>query len=106
MITGAMAALDSIGSLDQKQQGGSNKTAAAAKDFEALLLGQMLKSARGDAGWLGTDDDDADEAAVGLGEEQLARTIAQSGGIGLSKLIESGIRSGQDAADSASSDGK
>jgi Rod binding domain-containing protein len=92
MPTGAIAALDSIGSLDQHQQSGSNKTVAAAKDFEALLLGQMLKSARSDSGWLGTDDDDAGEAAVGLGEEQLARSMAQSGGLGLSKLIESGLR--------------
>ena len=102
--TGAMAALDSIGSLDQHQKSVGNKTAAAAKDFEALLLGQMLKSARSDSGWLGTDDDDAGEAAVGLGEEQLARTMAQSGGLGLSKLIESGIRSGQDAADKVTVD--
>jgi Rod binding domain-containing protein len=105
MTTGATAAMDSIGSLDQHQQSGSNgsnKAASAAKDFEALLLGQMLKSARGDGGWLGTDEDDAGEAAIGIGEEQLARTMAQSGGLGLSKLIESGIRSGQDAVDRAS----
>jgi Rod binding domain-containing protein len=95
MTTDATAALDAIGSLDQHQQGSSSKAASAARDFEALLLGQMLKSARGDGGWLGTDDDDAGEAAVGLGEEQLARTMAQSGGLGLSKLIESGLRSGQ-----------
>lgn len=103
MTTGAAAALDAIGSLDRHQQGSANKTAAAAKDFEALLLGQMLKSACGDSGWLGTGDDDTGEAAIGLGEEQLARTMAQSGGLGLSKLIESGIRSDQDTSDSASS---
>src|SRR5258708_4138149 len=106
MTTGAMAALDSMGGLDQKQQSGSNKTAAAAKDFEALLMGQILKSAHSSSGWLGTDDDDAGEAAIGLGEEQLARTMAQSGGFGLSKLIESGIRTGQDAVDTASSASK
>jgi Rod binding domain-containing protein len=101
MTTGATAALDNIGSLDQHQQSGNNKAVSAAKDFEALLLGQMLKSARGDGGWLGTDEDDAGEAAVGIGEEQLARTMAQSGGLGLSKLIESGIRNRQDAVDAA-----
>src|ERR1700721_727408 len=106
LSTGASAAIDAIGSLDQRQQGSGNKTAAAAKDFEALLLGQMLKSARGDGGWLGTDEDDAGEAAVGIGEEQLAPTMAQSGGLGLSKLIESGIRNGQDSVDSASSASK
>jgi Rod binding domain-containing protein len=102
LSTGASAAMDAIGSLDQRQAGKGDKAANAAKDFEALLLGQMLKSARGDGGWLGTDDDDAGEAAVGLGEEQLARTMAQSGGLGLSKLIESGIKSRQEAVDTAS----
>jgi Rod binding domain-containing protein len=106
LTTGASAAMDSISSLDQRQQGSGDKTAGAAKDFEALLLGQMLKSARGDGGWLGTDDDDAGEAAVGLGEEQLARVMAQSGGLGLSRMIESGIRSGQNAVDTLSPAGK
>ena len=99
LTTGASAAMDSISSLGPRQQCGDSKVASAAKDFEALLLGQMLKSARGDGGWLGTDDDDASSSAIGLGEEQLARTMAQSGGLGLSKMIESGIRSGQDAVD-------
>jgi len=106
LSTGASAAMDAIGSLDRRQTGSGDKAAGAAKDFEALLLGQMLKSARGDGGWLGTDDDDASEAAVGLGEEQLARTMAQSGGLGLSKLIQSGIRSQQDAVDTAPQVGK
>jgi len=93
---GAEAAMDA---LDQQQQGGGQKkVAGAAKDFEALLLGQMLRAAHSDGGWLGTDDDDAGEAAVGLGEEQLARSMAASGGLGLSKLIESGIRNEQNAA--------
>lgn len=109
LTTGATAAMDAIGggSLpDQRQPASGDKAASAAKDFEALLLGQMLKSARGDGGWLGTDDDDAGEAAVGIGEEQLARSMAESGGFGLARLIESGLRSRQDAADPGSPAGK
>jgi Rod binding domain-containing protein len=94
--TGASAALDAIGSMDRGQSGSDSKVTHAAKDFEALLLGQMLKSARGDGGWLGTDSDDASEVAVGLGEEQLARTMAASGGLGLSKLVEAGIQKQSD----------
>jgi Rod binding domain-containing protein len=93
LATGVSAAMNA---LDQKP-GNGDKVAGAAKEFEALLLGQILKSAHGDGGWMGTDDDDAGEAAVGLGEEQLARTMAASGGFGLSKLIESGLRNQQDA---------
>ena len=107
LSAGASAAMDAMDNataagLAQRQPGNdSSKVTGAAKDFEALLLGQILKSAHGDGGWLGTDDDDAGEAAVGLGEEQLARTMASSGGLGLSKLIESGINNQQDAINSA-----
>jgi Rod binding domain-containing protein len=99
---GVAAAMDA---LTQRQQGnGGNKIAGAAKDFEALLLGQILKSVHEEGGWLGTDDDDASEAAVGFGEEQLARVMAASGGLGLSKIVESGVRSEQAAVDAASDD--
>lgn len=74
---------------------GGDKIAAAARDFEALLLGQILRSVHDEGGWLGTGDDDAGSAAIGLGEEQLARTLAASGGLGLSRMIESGLRSRQ-----------
>ena len=52
----------------------------------------MLKSMREeDSGWLGTGEDQSSDAAFGPGEEQLAKTIAQAGGFGLAKVIESGI---------------
>jgi Rod binding domain-containing protein len=64
----------------------------AAKDFEALLIGQMLHSVReADSGWLGTGEDQSSDAAFGLGEEELAKALSQSGGIGLAKLIDSGL---------------
>ncbi len=65
------------------------KRTGAAKDFEALLLGQMLHSVReADSGWLGTGEDQSSEAAFGLGEQELAKALSQSGGIGLSKMID------------------
>lgn len=68
------------------------KEAAAAQDFEALLIAQMLRSVRGnDSGWLGTGDDEAGATAMGLGEEELAKTIAAAGGFGLAHIIESGL---------------
>ena len=88
IAAGASTAIDALG---QKQNHDLSKTAGAAKDFEALLIGQMLRSMHEEGGWLGTGEDQAGEAAVGLGEEQLARSIASSGGLGLSRLIESGI---------------
>src|ERR1700733_2698955 len=68
------------------------KGVAAAKDFEALLIGQMLKSVREEgSGWLGTGDDEAGSAAYSLGEDQLAKAMAAGGGFGLSKVIAAGL---------------
>src|SRR5579863_8036009 len=66
----------------------------AAQQFESLLISQLLKTAHdaGGSGWLGTDDDDAGQTGIGFGEEQLSRMIASSGGLGLSSMIESGLR--------------
>lgn len=100
LSAGASAAMEA---LDRQQQtAGGDKASGAARDFEALLLGQVLKTAHEDGGWLGTGDDEAGEAAIGIGEEQLARVMANSGGFGLSSLIESGLRKSDDTAEDAS----
>jgi len=69
------------------------KRTGAAKDFEALLLTQMLHSVRDEAsGWLGTGEDQSSAAAFGLGEEELAKSMAASGGLGIAKLIDQGLQ--------------
>jgi Rod binding domain-containing protein len=69
------------------------KRAGAAKDFESLLVSQMLRSVREEStGWLGAGDDQASSAAFGLGEEQLARAITAGGGFGISPVIEAGLK--------------
>jgi Rod binding domain-containing protein len=56
------------------------------------MIGQMLKSMREeDSGWLGTGEDQSSAAAFGLGEEELAKTIAQGGGFGLAKVIQQNL---------------
>ena len=70
------------------------KIADAASQFEALLIGQILKSAHGSdsGGWLGTgDDDDASSTAMQVGEEYLSQSIAKSGGLGIAKMVVQGI---------------
>lgn len=79
------------------------KRAGAAKDFEALLVSQMLRSVREDgSGWLGTGEDQASEAAFGLGEEQLAKTLSSHGGFGLSKVIDAGLKHESEASSAVS----
>jgi Rod binding domain-containing protein len=76
----------------------TRKEVAAARDFEALLIAQMLRSVREEgSGWLGTGDDEAGATASSLGEDQLAKAMAQGGGLGLSKVIASGLAAQQKA---------
>ncbi|GEM_PF-1489702 len=68
----------------------SAKLHKAAQDFEALMLGEMLKSTResGSEGWLGSGDSEGNDTAMELAESQLARALALGGGLGLGRLIE------------------
>jgi flagellar protein FlgJ len=66
----------------------------AAQQFEALLLGQILEAARQGGGWLGTGQDSAGDCAMSFAGQQLALTMAQSGGFGLAGLIERGLKTG------------
>jgi flagellar protein FlgJ len=81
--------------LGVKPGDGPEAIRAAAREFEGLLLGQMLRMMRecgGDGGWLGTSDDDAGMAMGELAEQQLAQLLSAQGGIGLANLVEDGLR--------------
>lgn len=70
------------------------RVADAARQFESLMMAQLLKSMResGEGGWLGTGDDQAGERAMELAEEQMAQALAQQGGLGLARLVVSGLK--------------
>jgi flagellar protein FlgJ len=69
------------------------KVRESAKQFEALLIGQMLKSMRdSEGGWLGTDGDDASSSAMEYAQENFAQSLANSGGLGLAKLVAGGLQ--------------
>ncbi|MBV8553612.1 MAG: hypothetical protein JOY54_20125 [Acidobacteriaceae bacterium] len=62
----------------------------AAQQFEALMIGEMLKAARegeGD-GWLGDDQDSGSESAMDMAQSQFASALAGRGGLGLANMIE------------------
>ena len=64
-----------------------------ASQFEALLIGQILQSMKGDSSgnaWGGEDQTGA--SMMEFAQEHLAKSIADGGGLGLSKLIRSGLR--------------
>ncbi len=66
----------------------------AAQQFEALLINQILHSARGSGGggWLSLGDDASGDSATDFAEQQLADTLAKQGGFGLSKMIADGLQ--------------
>lgn len=65
----------------------------AASQFEALLIGQLLQSAKGSdgEGWLGTDQNDAGSTLAEMSEQALSNALAAKGGLGLAKLVTSGL---------------
>ncbi|HTX36538.1 MAG TPA: rod-binding protein [Bryobacteraceae bacterium] len=64
----------------------------AAQQFEALLINQILHSARESGGWLSLGDDPSGDSATDFAEQQLADTLAKQGGFGLSKMIADGLQ--------------
>src|SRR5208337_2504026 len=70
------------------------KIRKAAADFEALLIAQMLKSTREAGGGMTGDEDEQDETnstVLELGEQQLAQVLANSGGLGIAKMVIAGM---------------
>lgn len=68
------------------------KVRDAARQFEALLIGQMMKSMQdSEGGWMGTDADDASSSAMQYGTEMFAQAMAASGGLGIAKMVAAGL---------------
>ncbi len=65
-------------------------TAEAARQFEALLVQQMLQSARTGGGGWGTEDE-AGAPMTDMAEQQFAQLLANGGGLGLAKLVAEGL---------------
>jgi flagellar protein FlgJ len=76
---------------NSKNQNSPEKIKDAAQQFEALMIGQLLKITRESSsesgGWFGTGDDQAGQIAMDMAEQQLATTMAKQGGFGLTTTI-------------------
>lgn len=106
-LTSSLLGLDTA---DLKQGSRAAKLQKAAQNFEALMIGEMLKTTRqeGVDGWMGSGDGSAASSAMGMGETQLALAIARGGGFGLAQMIEKqlarpGDEAGRDQNKNASS---
>jgi len=75
------------------QRDSPEKIKKAAQQFEALIIEQMLKSMRESSfggGW-GTSDQ-AGDTALQMADQQMAQMMASSGGLGLARVIEAGLK--------------
>lgn len=68
------------------------KIQGAARQFEALLIGQMLKSMKdSQGGWFGAGEDEASSSAMEYAQEMFAQSLSSNGGLGLARLVISGL---------------
>ena len=69
------------------------RTVDAARQFEALLVAQMLKTVQeAGGGWLGSGEDSAATPALEYAQEQFAQALCASGGLGLATMVAEGLR--------------
>ncbi|HYW44175.1 MAG TPA: rod-binding protein [Bryobacteraceae bacterium] len=94
-ISPAAAEVDPATIAGPAQANDPAKIRDAAQQFEALLLGQILRSAResGDGGWLGSGS--SSDGLTEFAEQHLASIMSQQGGLGLSTLITQGLERGR-----------
>ena len=91
-ITNSVA-LPSLATSDILPAKTPSKLHDAAQQFEALMIGEMMRSVResGSEGWMGSGGDTGDDSAMDMAESQFAKALSMSGGLGLSKMIEQSV---------------
>ena len=69
------------------------KVKEAARQFESLLIGQMLRSAREASA--GDDEDSTKSIMLDVADQQFSKLLANNGGMGLSRMIVQGLKQGE-----------
>jgi Rod binding domain-containing protein len=66
--------------------------ADAAKQFEALLIAQLLRNAHGSSSSMGGEEDSTSETMWDVAAQQFSQLLAEKGGLGLATLITRGLQ--------------
>ena len=76
-----------------RQTDDPKKVLDAAKQFEALLVSQMLKSTReaSAGGWSGSSEDHAGDSMIDMAEQQISKLLTAGSGLGLAKMVVQGL---------------
>jgi Rod binding domain-containing protein len=106
-VAGGESFQDALAAESSKK---TDKIADSAKQFEALMIGQMLKSAResNGGGWLGNEDDQDDQSGslvMEMAEQGFSQAMAARGGLGIAKMVTANLEHGRPktaSSDSAS----
>ena len=67
----------------------SHDPSVPARDFEALLIGQMLRSAHSSE----DQEDSTGDTMWDMAAQQFSRVLADNGGLGLARIITQGLKS-------------
>ena len=67
------------------------KVEGAAKQFEALMIAQMLRTAREDT----EDGNSSSSTMLDVADQQFSQVLANNGGLGLAQLVVKGLNQGQ-----------
>ena len=91
---------DDVSTANANKAAADKKLVDGAQEFEAMLLGQMLKGLAF-GGAPGEDAEDADAGAAGtvrsFGTEAVAKAVAAGGGFGLARQIVRQVGAERDA---------
>lgn len=93
-IAGDAFSLPALVQSGGRQADTPEKIHQAASQFEALMIGQMLKSAQdGDdsSDFMGMGDDQAGSPLLEMAQQQFAQAMAAQGGLGLAKMVSEGL---------------
>jgi len=87
-----VAPMNGLNAGNTRQPDSPERIHDAAQQFEALLLGQILRTMRDSGGGFMGEKDSASDCALEFAEQQFATVMARSGGLGLATLIVQGLQ--------------
>jgi peptidoglycan hydrolase FlgJ len=97
----AAGALANIQTISDPRTGRPSKVEDAARQFEALLIDQMLRTAKEtDDGDSADGGDSSSSTMLDVANQQFSQLLAKNGGLGLAKLIVQGLHQDEPAGHS------
>lgn len=78
--------------FSMQPQSTPRNAAAAAQQFEALLIHQMLSSVRQEAADDDSDGDQTGSPMLDVADQQFSQLLAANGGLGLAHVVANGLK--------------